>query len=115
MIRTQYLDHTCERNTHRCIVEEEESGRGIVKRIKGMFWVLLCGGEKEKKRRDEEVESNNKGRGFESPHGGRREGLVESNSQGTHRVFILTLSIYKCLELLQGDIACIDLGLSPVS
>jgi len=43
-----------------------------------MFWVLLCGGEKEKKRRDEEVESNNKGRGFESPHGGRREGLVET-------------------------------------
>lgn len=72
-ISTLNLDHIYERNTDRCIVEEEEFSGGICKRVKGMFWVLLCGCEEKKKRRDEEVESDHEERGFDSLHGGRRE------------------------------------------
>ena len=59
-VKTRSADHNGERNAHLRIVKEEESGGGIVERIEGMFWFLLCGREEEKKSREKEVDSSNK-------------------------------------------------------
>ena len=63
-VKTRSLDHNGERNAHLRIIKEEESGRGVVERIEGMFWFLLSGSEKEEKSREKEVDSSNKQGGF---------------------------------------------------